>query len=92
MNKSDLTQAVATVLKVSHLQGKLLVDTVLDEITKGLEVDHSVTLTGFGTFEVKPRKERVGRNPHTGKVIQIPAGKRVTFHVGKGLTDRIRAT
>lgn len=87
MNKSHLIAFVAEELRTSKLQAALLVDTVLDGIKKGLREDQSVTLTGFGTFELKSRKARVGRNPHTGEPIPIAAGRRVGFRVGKGLKD-----
>lgn len=87
MNKSHLIDLVAEELKTSKLQAALLVETVLGGIRKGLEKDQSVTLTGFGTFELKARKARVGRNPHTGEPIQIAPGKRVGFRVGKALKD-----
>jgi DNA-binding protein HU-beta len=87
MNKSHLVAHVADELRTSRLQAALLVDTVLGGIKKGLRKDESVTLTGFGAFELKNRKERVGRNPHTGEPIRIAAGRRVGFRVGKGLKD-----
>jgi DNA-binding protein HU-beta len=87
MNKSHLVTHVADELRTSKLQAALLVETVLNGIKKGLESDQSVTLTGFGTFELKPRKARVGRNPHTGAPISIGPGRRVGFRVGKALKD-----
>ena len=87
MNKSHLIAHVAEELRTSRLQAALLVETVLSGIRRGLESDQSVTLTGFGTFELKPRKARVGRNPHTGEPISIAPGKRVGFRVGKALKD-----
>jgi DNA-binding protein HU-beta len=66
-----------------------LVDTVLGGIREGLQSDRSVTLTGFGTFEVKDRKARIGRNPQTGEPIQIESGRRVGFRVGKALKDSV---
>jgi DNA-binding protein HU-beta len=79
LNKSHLIAHVAEELKTSKLQA--------GGIRKGLEADESVTLTGFGTFELKPRKARTVRNPHTGEPIQIAAGKRIGFRVGKSLRD-----
>ena len=87
MNKSHLIAHVAEELRTSKLQAALLVETVLGGIKKGLERDKSVTLTGFGTFELKPRKARVGRNPHTGEPISIAPGRRVGFRVGKALKE-----
>ena len=89
MNKSHLVTYVAEELRTSKLQAALLVETVLSGIKKGLQEDQSVTLTGFGTFELKPRKARVGRNPHTGEPISIAAGRRVGFRVGTALKDSI---
>lgn len=64
-------------------------DTVLEGIKRGLQTEGSVTITGFGTFEVKSRKARVGRNPHTGEPIPIEAGRRVGFRVGKALKESV---
>lgn len=87
MNKSHLVNYVALELRTSKLQAALLVETVLSGIKKGLQEDQNVTLTGFGTFELKPRKARTGRNPHTGEPISIAAGRRVGFRVGKALKE-----
>jgi len=76
-------------LRISRLQATRLVQSVLDAIESGLREEGSVTLTGFGTFEVKDRKARTGRNPHTGEPIDIGAGRRVGFRVGKALRDSL---
>ncbi len=89
MNKSELVTFLASELKTSKLQASRVLDTVLAGVHKGLREEGTVTITGFGTFEVKNRKPRVGRNPHTGEPIQIEAGKRVGFRVGKGLKQLI---
>ena len=89
MNKSDLVDYVAGELRTSKAAAGRLVDTVLTGIRRGLSDDNSVTLSGFGTFEVKPRKARIGRNPHTGEPIQIEAGRRVGFRVGKTLRESV---
>lgn len=89
MNKSQLVAYLAHELNTSKLQANRILDAVLGGVRQGLREDGSVTITGFGTFEVKHRKPRVGRNPHTGEPIQIEAGKRVGFRVGKGLRQRI---
>ena len=89
MNKSHLIDYVAGELQTSRLRASHLVDTVLGGITRGLQTDRNVTLTGFGTFQVKDRKPRQGRNPHTGDPIQIGAGRRVGFRVGKTLKDSV---
>jgi DNA-binding protein HU-beta len=89
VNKSHLVAHVASELRTSRLGAARLVDTVLDGIRKGLREDETVTIAGFGTFEVKSRKARVGRNPHTGEPIQIEAGKRVGFRMGKALRESV---
>ncbi len=89
MNKSDLVNHLSNELHISKLSAMRLLDTVLDGVRRGLLDEGSVTITGFGTFEVKQRKPRVGRNPHTGEPIQIAAGRRVGFRVGKGLKQLV---
>jgi len=89
VNKSQLVTHVATELRLSRLGAARLVDTVLEGILKGLREDQSVTIAGFGTFEVKDRKARLGRNPHTGEPIRIEAGRRVGFRMGKALKDSV---
>jgi DNA-binding protein HU-beta len=89
MNKSELVSHLSSELHTSKLSATRLLDSVLSAIQKGLLEEGSVTLTGFGTFEVKNRKSRVGRNPMTGEPIQIGAGKRVGFRVGKTLKQMV---
>jgi DNA-binding protein HU-beta len=89
LNKSQLVAHVAEELRTSRLGAARLVDAVMDGILKGLREDRSVTIAGFGTFEVKDRKARIGRNPHTGEPIQIAAGRRVGFRMGKGLRESV---
>ena len=85
MNKSDLISSIAEDMHTSKLTANRILDSVLGSIRKGLREEGTVTITGFGTFEVKERKPRIGRNPHTGEPIQIAAGRRIGFRVGKGL-------
>jgi DNA-binding protein HU-beta len=89
VNKSQLVAHVADELRLSRLGASRLVDSVLAGILKGLREDRSVTIAGFGTFDVKDRKARVGRNPHTGEPIRIEAGRRVGFRMGKALKDSV---
>ena len=91
MNKSQLVTHVADELRLSRLGAARLVDAVLAGVLKGLREDQSVTIAGFGTFEVKDRKARLGRNPHTGEPIRIEAGRRVGFRMGKALKDSVAA-
>jgi len=89
VNKSDLIASIASEMHTSKLAANRVLDTVLDSIQRGLRDEGTVTITGFGTFEVKERKPRLGRNPHTGEPIQIEAGRRVGFRVGKGLKQHV---
>jgi DNA-binding protein HU-beta len=89
VNKSQLVAHVANELRTSRLGATRLVDAVLGGVERGLREDRSVTIAGFGTFEVKDRKARTGRNPHTGEPIQIEAGRRVGFRRGKALRESV---
>lgn len=89
MNKSQLVAHVAEELRTSRLGAARLVDAVVAGVLKGLQEDGSVTIAGFGTFEVKARSARTGRNPHTGEPIEIAAGRRVGFRMGKALRESV---
>ncbi len=83
MNKQDLVEAVAKELDTSKAQGGRAVNAVLSGISKGLRRDKNVQLIGFGTFLVRRRKARKGRNPQTGETINIKASKTVGFKAGQ---------
>ena len=89
MNKTQLIDEVAKVTCTKKEAGSA-VDAVLAAIKKALKKGDAVTLVGFGTFGVKKRKARVGRNPQTGKAIKIPAKKVVKFKAGKTLADKVK--
>ena len=89
MNKSQLITHVGERLRTSRSAASRAVDAVLAGIQDGLCEDRTVTITGFGTFEVKERKARMGRNPHTGEPVAIAAGRRVGFRVGKALRQSV---
>ena len=78
MNKADLIEAVAGVTSTKK-EAAAAVDCVLTTITKALKKKQDVTLVGFGTFSVKKRKARSGRNPQTGEPITLSSRKVVTF-------------
>ncbi len=90
MNKTELVEAVAKNSKLSKAATKSVVDAVFEEITKSLKKGNPVQLIGFGTFKVNERKAREGRNPSTGEVIQIPAGKVPAFAAGQALKDAVK--
>ena len=89
MNKGELIDAVAGAAGLSRADATKAVDGVLDAITGTLSNGGSVSLVGFGTFSVKARAARMGRNPRTGEAIQIRASNVPGFKAGKGLKDAV---
>ncbi len=89
MNKSELADAVAAAADLSKADGARALDAVIDSITNALKSGDTVSLVGFGTFQVKQRNARQGRNPRTGETIQIAASKVPSFKAGKGLKDAV---
>jgi len=89
MNKGELIEAVSESADLSRSEATKAVDAVLDNITKTLSSGNSVSLVGFGTFSVKSRAARQGRNPRTGETIQIAASKVPGFKAGKALKDAV---
>ena len=89
MNRAELNEAVAKSLDVSKAQADRSVAAVLEGIQKGLKKAGEVSIVGFGTFRVKARKARMGRNPRTGDQIKIKASKSVGFKAGKPLTASV---
>ena len=85
MNKSELINAVAEKAALSKKDSESAVTAALDAITAALAEGDEVRLVGFGTFEVKKREARIGRNPKTKEEIQIPATKLPSFKPGKAL-------
>jgi DNA-binding protein HU-beta len=89
MNKADLIDAVAQDTEMSKASATRAVDSVIDTITGSLKSGDQVTLVGFGTFMVRDRAARSGRNPQTGETIQIKASKAPAFKAGKALKDAV---
>ena len=89
MNKAELIDAVAESADLSKAAASNAVDAVFDVITNALKAGDSVTVVGFGTFSVKQRAARSGRNPQTGATIQIPASTLPAFKPGKALKDSV---
>ncbi len=89
MNKGDLISKVSEVLN-SKKEAQTAVDCVLSTITTALSKKESVTLVGFGTFKTAERKARKGRNPQTGKEIDIPARNVPKFVPGKALKEAVK--
>lgn len=89
MNKTELIAAVAESAELSKAAAGRAVDATLTAITDALKSGDQVTLIGFGTFSVRNRAARNGRDPRTGKTIKIKASKVPAFKAGKGLKDAI---
>lgn len=90
MNKAELIDAVASSADLSKADAGRAVDALFDSISDALKKKDKVSLVGFGTFSVRERAARQGRNPKTGDVIKIPASKNPTFKAGKGLKDAVK--
>ncbi|MHC4473106.1 MAG: HU family DNA-binding protein [Planctomycetota bacterium] len=89
MNRAELCEAIAKDMKTTKAEGDRFLASMLNCLTKGLKKDKTVQLVGFGTFSVKKRAARKGRNPQTGETIKIKASKTVGFKAGKGLKGKI---
>ena len=87
MNKSELIDAIAESADLSKAAAGRALDATVEAITNALKTDDSVSLVGFGTFSVKDRAARTGRNPQTGAPIEISAAKIPSFKAGKALKD-----
>ena len=90
MNKSDLIEAVAEAADISKAAAGRAVEAMTDAIAVALKSGETVSLIGFGTFSVKERAARTGRNPKTGATIEIGASKSPAFKAGKALKDAIQ--
>ena len=87
MNKVTLVAKIAEKSGLSKKQAEQALGAFIDSVTEALKEGDKVQLMGFGTFEVKERAARTGRNPSTGETIEIPASKTPSFKAGKGLRD-----
>lgn len=89
MNKGELIDAVSAQSGLAKAEATRAVDAVLEAVTGALKKGDSVALVGFGTFVVKTRAARSGRNPRTGETIEIAASKTPGFKAGKALKDAV---
>ena len=89
MNKSELVASVAEVAELTKKDAEKAVNAVFASVQKALVEDDKVQIIGFGTFEVRTRAARKGRNPQTGETIEIPASKNPVFKAGKALKDLV---
>ena len=89
MNKTELVAAIADKTELSKKDSEKALKAFIDVVGEELKKGEKIQLVGFGTFEVRERSERQGRNPQTGKTVTIPASKVPAFKAGKSFKDSI---
>ncbi len=89
MNKTELIAAVAESAGLTKKDTERVINAAIDAITDSLVKGDKVQISGFGTFEIKDREARVGRNPHTKEAIEIPATRVPSFKASKALKDTV---
>jgi len=90
INKDGLVGAISTKTELSKKDVEMVIDAMIEEVTKALKAGDKVTLTGFGTFKVSKRAAREGINPQTKAKLQIPAMTVPKFTSGKALKEAVR--
>ena len=91
MNKTDLIDAIAAKAEISKKDAEVALKATIESIEEALKNNEKVVLVGFGTFSVKERAARTGRNPSTGKTIKIAASKAPAFKAGKELKEKVNS-
>ncbi|MBE0463998.1 MAG: HU family DNA-binding protein [Halomonas sp.] len=89
MNKSELIEAIAASADIPKAAATRALDAMVESVTESLKKGEGVSLVGFGTFAIKERAARTGRNPQTGQPIEIKAAKVPSFKAGKALKDAV---
>jgi DNA-binding protein HU-beta len=89
LNKQELIESIAASADINKTSAGRALDAMIDSVTDALKEGDSVVLVGFGTFTVRDRAARTGRNPQTGDEIQISAAKVPAFKAGKALKDAV---
>jgi DNA-binding protein HU-beta len=89
VNKSELIDSISEAADISKVQAQKVLEAVLESIGQALSKEDTVTLVGFGSFSVKTRSARQGRNPKTGEPMTIKESKTPMFKPGKGLKDLV---
>jgi len=89
VNKKEIANKMSKDAGISFIQAEKAFNSMIEGIKNSLKKGERVTFSGFGSFEVKKRKARTGRNPKTGEVISIPKKKRVKFNPSKSFKDSL---
>ena len=92
MNKAELVGQIAQKSGLTKKDSEIALNAFIESVQGALKSNDKVQLVGFGTFEVRERNARKGRNPQTGKEITIPASKAPVFKVGKALKDSVASS
>ncbi len=90
MTKEELIAKIAGDAKITKVQSRAALESLMDAVKKTLKKGSKISLVGFGTFSISKRKARIGRNPQTGKEIKIAAKKVAKFKAGKSLADHVK--
>ena len=90
MNRTELIKSIATKSELSQKDAAKALDVLTETITEALKAGENVAILGFGTFEIRERAARQGRNPATGETITIAASKAPAFKAGKALKDAVK--
>ena len=91
MTKADLVEELSKVANLPKKQSEAIVDAVFDSITEALAKGDKVELRGFGSFRIRRRRARRGRNPKTGTIVSVPAKRVPFFRVGKRLRELVNS-
>jgi integration host factor subunit beta len=89
MTKAELVEKVASTIILSQKETEVIVGIILQSITESLSAGDKVELRGFGSFRICERKSRIGRNPKSGELVEVPAKKVPFFKAGKALRERV---
>ena len=90
MNKSEFVSFIASGSRTSKAEAERMLNTVTNSIISAFSEGNSISIVGFGSFKIKPRAERDGRNPKTGAPMRISAYNQVVFSPGKNIKDSVK--
>jgi integration host factor subunit beta len=92
MTKADLIEEVSRVVEMTRKESEVIVEAIFDSIVKSLRAGDKIEIRGFGSFRIRQRKPRIGRNPKTGTKVEVPAKKVPYFKPSKELRDLVNPT
>ncbi len=92
MTKADLIEEVSRVVEITRKESEMIVETIFDGIARSLRVEEKVEIRGFGSFRIRQRQPRIGRNPKTGATVSVPAKKIRYFKPSRELKEGVNNT